>query len=187
VPAGQQACGQKKRQKLLDIKTAEAILAEPFDAEAEADREIEPCYIQKSDGTKAPMPGILSVFLTATTMDILGCSGIGSNKSPPMLFCSVSKEKILADIQFRGAIADLHAYKQSIVESECDPLHFHVNETDMYGDGNNMEVAISKAAADRWTAAESELERRRLRDDKIELRRLAKRSLPASKREVQVC
>jgi hypothetical protein len=177
---------QKKRQKLLDIDTAEAILAEPFDAELEADREIELCYIQNADGTKSPMPGVISAFLTATTMDILGCSGLGSNKSPPLLFCSVSKDAILADIQFRGAISDLHAFRQAIIESDCDTLVFHMNETDMFGDGNNVEVAVAKSAADRWTAIDSELERRHIRDERIELRKLAKRSLPASKREIQV-
>ena len=172
----------RKRPQLLDLETAEAILAEPFDEAAEADRLLPLTFTLAADGTKAPCAGVLSVFLTATTVDILACRA-----EPPETTRAVSKDKILGDIQFRGAIADLYADKAAIVASDLDALPFRANDTDVFGDGNNFEVAVTATAAERWAAAAAELERRKARDARIELRKLAKRSLPAGRLAIKVC
>ena len=52
----------------------------------------------------------------------------------------VSKEKLLKDMQFRGAISDFHPIKEHIVSADYDPLLLRSNTDDLYGDGNNFEV-----------------------------------------------
>lgn len=56
----------------------------------------------------------------------------------PMTY--VSKEKLLKDMQFRGAISDFHPIKEHIVNADYDPLLLRSNNDDLYGDGNNYEV-----------------------------------------------
>ena len=48
----------------MDADTARAILAEPWDDTDDADVELPPLYIENEDGSKSPLPGVLSVFLT---------------------------------------------------------------------------------------------------------------------------
>lgn len=52
----------------------------------------------------------------------------------------VIKEKLVKDMQFRGAISDFHPIKEHIMKSDYDPLLLRTNEDDLYGDGNNFEV-----------------------------------------------
>lgn len=52
----------------------------------------------------------------------------------------VSKEKLVKDMQFRGAISDFHPIKEHILKADYDPLLLRSNEDDLYGDGNNFEV-----------------------------------------------
>lgn len=54
----------------------------------------------------------------------------------------VPKEKLLGDIQFRGAISDFHAIKPQIADADYDPLLIRYNDNDIYGDGNNFEVEM---------------------------------------------
>lgn len=54
----------------------------------------------------------------------------------------VSKEKLLKDMQFRGAISDFHPIKEHIVNADYDPLLLRSNNDDLYGDGNNFEVEV---------------------------------------------
>jgi hypothetical protein len=177
---------RSRKPKLLDVETAQAILAEPFDEEAEADRAVSDTFLRNDDGTKSSLPGVLSIFLTGSTLDILGCRHVGTTKDPPVLMFGLSKETILADIQFRGAISDFHAHKQEISDADCDPVILRVNESDMYGDGNNFELALKQAAVNHWIASEEEIERRRTRDATIARRQLAQKSLPASKTQTKV-
>jgi hypothetical protein len=179
----QPVSGQKRGRKLdlLDADTARAILAEPFDEADETDRPIPDDFVTDDSGARAPLPGVLSVFLTGTTLDILGCSHLSASASPPDLVCTVTKDAILKDIQFRGAISDFHAHKQAIVDADCDPVVLRLNESDKYGDGNNVEVAVKAAAAEVWNAKQAELQRRQERDAILARRRLAEKSLPANK------
>lgn len=55
----------------------------------------------------------------------------------------VSKEKLVKDMQFRGAISDFHPIKEHIMKSDYDPLLLRTNEDDLYGDGNNFEVSFA--------------------------------------------
>ena len=52
----------------------------------------------------------------------------------------VAKEKLLHDIQFRGAISDFHPLKAKLTEVDYDPVMFRLNNDDLFGDGNNFEV-----------------------------------------------
>ena len=54
----------------------------------------------------------------------------------------VSKEKLMKDMQFRGAISDFHPIKEHIVKADYDPLLLRSNVDDLYGDGNNFEVCV---------------------------------------------
>ena len=79
----------------------------------------------------------------ATTAELVGISHLGRDKEGGKLIESVPKEKILHDIQFRGAISDFYVIKAKIIEADYDPLIIRVNEDDIYGDGNNYEVRRS--------------------------------------------
>lgn len=177
--------GRRKRE-VMDVKTAKAILAEPFDEAAEADRPIPALFKESPDGSAAPLDGIVSLFLTSTTLDLVKCSRVAGQGVAHGVVAAVSKDVILGDIQFRGAISDFYAYKAAIVEGDLDELLLRVNADDVYGDGNNFELVVSKAAADVSGHVAAELERRRLRDERIARRQLAERSLPMSARDLKV-
>jgi hypothetical protein len=66
---------------------------------------------------------------------------------------TVPREKLLADVQFQGAISDFHCVKDALKTADYDEVLLRVNDADMFGDGNNFEVAVTKAAADAWHAA----------------------------------
>jgi dynein intermediate chain 3, axonemal len=185
-PSAAQNSTHRRKAKFLDVETAQAILAEPFDEAAEADRAIPLPYITKPDGSRAPLDGVLSVFLTATTLQLLHIPHLADTAIAHMSTATLEKEKILGDIQFRGAISDFHAYKQAIVDGDAEPFVLRVNAADTYGDGNNFELAVSSAAIDVWEAGDLELERRKTRDERVALRTLAEKSLPPSAREIKV-
>ena len=72
-------------------------------------------------------------------MDIVALKELTEDlRTPQMKY--VPKEKILKDIQFRGAISDFHPIKDKIQAADYDPLLFRSNVDDVYGDGNNFEV-----------------------------------------------
>ncbi len=70
----------------------------------------------------------------------MGLSHLGKDKEDGKIMDYVSKEKILGDIQFRGAISDFYVAKTQVLEADYDPLLIRINEDDIYGDGNNFEV-----------------------------------------------
>jgi len=94
-----------------------------------------------------------------------------------------SKDVILKDIQFRGAISDLHAYKQKIQEANYNPLCFRINEDDIFGDGTNFQLALSRDVAKLWRNIEYEHARREqcLADEQRQVD--VARSQPRSKRQ----
>ena len=97
---------------------------------------------------------------TGGTLTIVGLDDMG----PGLRLKSVSKETLLADVQYRGAISDFTIIKNQIGKADCESLWVRYNEDDVYGDGNNFEVAVTKAAgeafemedAERAVAAEAE-------------------------------
>jgi hypothetical protein len=68
---------------------------------------------------------------------------------------AVPREKLLADIQFQGAISDFHCIKDALKAAEYDEVLLRVNDDDVFGDGNNFEVAVTQAAADAWRTADA--------------------------------
>lgn len=55
-----------------------------------------------------------------------------------------------------------------IIESDYDSLLIKINEDDIYGDGNNFELVLSKAASEVWSYIEDEAARRKkLLEDEI--------------------
>ena len=64
-----------------------------------------------------------------------------SSKAGAQISAAVPKEKILADIQFQGAISDFHPIKDSIKGADYDLIIIRLNEDDIYGDGNNYEAS----------------------------------------------
>lgn len=177
----------RKKVEVMDVQTAKAILAEPFDEEAERDRPIPALFKEHPDGSLAPLDGILSVFLTSTTLDLIKCSHLAGQDVAQGTAAPVSKEVIIGDIQFRGAISDFYAFKAAIIDGDLEELLLRVNANDVYGDGNNFELVVSKAASDVSGKVTEELERRKLRDERIARRALAERSLPLSARDLKVC
>ena len=69
---------------------------------------------------------------------------------PELLLKRVQREKVMGDIQFRGAISDFTVIKKQIAEADYDDLLVRYNEDDIYGDGNNFEIACTKAIAEQW-------------------------------------
>lgn len=176
----------RKKVEVMDIQTAKAVLAEPFDEEAEADRPVPALFKQHPDGSVAPLDGILSIFLTSTTLELIKCSHVAGQEVAHGTVAPVSKEVIIGDVQFRGAISDFYAFKAAVVDGDLEELLLRVNATDMYGDGNNFELVVSKAASDVSGKVAEELERRKLRDERVARRALAERSLPLSARDLKV-
>jgi hypothetical protein len=49
-------------------------------------------------------------------------------------------------VQFQGAISDFHPIREAIKAADYDPLLIRLNDDDLYGDGNNFEVATTQVA-----------------------------------------
>lgn len=81
-----------------------------------------------------------------TTLKLVGIDDMG----PELLLKRVDKEVIVKDIQFRGAISDFSVAKKEITKADYDNLLVRYNEDDIYGDGNNFEVAVLQSVADAW-------------------------------------
>lgn len=75
---------------------------------------------------------------TGTTIQIVELSDMGEDKG--LTEKAISKETLMKDIQFRGAISDFYVIKQKIQDADMDPLIIRTNDHDTYGDGNNFEV-----------------------------------------------
>jgi hypothetical protein len=67
----------------------------------------------------------------------------------------VAREKLLADVQFQGAISDFHCIKDALKAADYDEVLLRVNDDDIFGDGNNFEVAVTQAAAEAWRSADA--------------------------------
>jgi hypothetical protein len=74
------------------------------------------------------------------TIDSFGLDVLGAN-SEHGITARVPKEKILADVQFQGAISDWHPIKPKVQAADYDPILVRLNDDDLYGDGNNYEVS----------------------------------------------
>jgi len=140
-------------------------------------------YVEGEEGKKMPLPGVETLFLTGTTVEILGLTHLGAQKEGGRVMDLIPKEKVLGDVQFRGAISDFHQYKAKILEADYDPLLIRVNEDDLYGDGNNFEVALRKAAADVWEGIDAEVARRKQLQRDEEIRAAIEKAKPKSKKK----
>lgn len=83
------------------------------------------------------------MLCSGTTLGLVGAAEALAGQTgaaAPMTY--VSKEKLLKDMQFRGAISDFHPIKEHIVSADYDPLLLRSNTDDLYGDGNNFEVKV---------------------------------------------
>lgn len=83
-----------------------------------------------------------STFLcSGTTLGLVGATeALAGQAGAAVPMTYVSREKLLKDMQFRGAISDFHPIKEHIVSADYDPLLLRSNNDDLYGDGNNFEV-----------------------------------------------
>ena len=194
----------------MSAEEAKRVLEEPWDEAAEADVELPPLCVTSEDGSRAPLPGVLSLFLTGAREGLSSQEVVSTSSAPsaawvltppprPDTTCNLldvavsggrtvtlSREAVLGDIQFRGAISDFHAARQAIADGGAESLVLRANDSDVYGDGNNYELAVSAAAVGTWSRAAAEMERRAARDARQERRRLAERCLPKSKRTHKV-
>lgn len=103
-------------------------------------------YVENEDGTKSPLNGVLSIFVTETTKKIVGIEDLGIDN--PMM--EIERSVILEDIRFRGVISDFDPLKKELNASKLEMLIVQHNEDDIYGDGNNLEVCVSEEAAKVW-------------------------------------
>lgn len=78
--------------------------------------------------------------VSGTTLGLVGVEEALNQTGIAVRMTYVSKEKLVKDMQFRGAISDFHPIKEQIMKSDYDPLLLRTNEDDLYGDGNNFEV-----------------------------------------------
>lgn len=100
-------------------------------------------FVLDGQGKPAPLPGVEPVFLTGTTVELLGLQPPpppDGGPAAPLLLITVPKEKLLGDIQFRGAISDFHALKGKIQGADYDALVVRYLPDDVYGEGCNYEV-----------------------------------------------
>uniref|UniRef100_A0A7S0R4E4 WD repeat-containing protein 63 n=1 Tax=Pyramimonas obovata TaxID=1411642 RepID=A0A7S0R4E4_9CHLO len=116
-------------------------------------------------GPMVPEPGVESIFLTGTTLKLVGIEDMGKN----LLMKHVETATLLHDIQFRGAISDFHPIKTKIQKCDYDPILVRYNEDDIYGDQNNFEIVLLKETADKWLAAEEEAKRRAAEEEAARL------------------
>lgn len=63
-------------------------------------------------------------------------------------FKKIPREVVEKDMQFRGAISDFHPIKAALQGADYDPLMLVINEDDYFKDGNNVMIAVKKAAVD---------------------------------------
>ena len=79
---------------------------------------------------------------TGTTLGLIAVEEAlaAQNAGAPMTY--VSREKLMKDMQFRGAISDFHPVKEHILKADYDPLLLRSNVDDLYGDGNNFEACV---------------------------------------------
>ena len=81
-----------------------------------------------------------------TTLKLVGIEDMG----PELLLKRVEKEVIVKDINFRGAISDFSSAKKEIAKADYENLLIRYNEDDIYGDGNNFELAVLESVAEQW-------------------------------------
>ncbi|GLC44506.1 hypothetical protein PLESTB_000065900 [Pleodorina starrii] len=139
-------------------------------------------FARNEEGKPIPLPGVESLFLTGTTIELVGLTGLG----PGHVQGELTREVLLGDIQFRGAISDFHALKAKIQAADYDPLLIRFNEDDVYGDGNNFEVALTRAAAEVWRGIGEEAARRAALLELEAAHAAAERAKPRSKRARKV-
>lgn len=106
------------------------------------------CLVARSDASHTP-----ATQTAGGTVEAMGLSGLGSKSG--QLVATVQRDKLLSDIQFQGAISDFHCIKDAVKAADYEELLLRINADDTYGDGNNYEVAVTKAAADAWLAADA--------------------------------
>ena len=143
-----------------DLAAQDAAAAE-VSQESPADAPLPLPYVVENEA-KRPLPGAQSVFLTGgdlmhfvfvpvaesdvlffsgTTLGLVGAAeALAGQTGAAVSMTYVSKEKLLKDMQFRGAISDFHPIKEHIVNADYDLLLLRSNDDDLYGDGNNFEV-----------------------------------------------
>lgn len=78
--------------------------------------------------------------LVGSTIEICGLQHLVETEGDETALAFVAKEKLLGDVQFRGAISDFHPIKAQLQKADYDPLLVKYNHDDRYGDGNNFEV-----------------------------------------------
>ncbi|GIL86238.1 hypothetical protein Vretimale_13768 [Volvox reticuliferus] len=137
---------------------------------------------RNEEGKPVPLHGVESLFLTGTTIELVGLSGLG----PDRVMGEVTKEVLLGDIQFRGAISDFHALKARIQAADYEPLLIRIIEDDLYGDGNNFEIALMREAGDLWRSISEEAARRAKLLELEAAHAAAERAKPRSKRARKV-
>ncbi len=104
-------------------------------------------YIENEDGSKSPLKGVLSIFVTETTKKIVNIDSIGPEK--PMM--KIAKSVVMEDIRFRGVLSDFEPVKKELEKSKLEEFILQHNEDDIYGDGNNLEVCTSEESAGLWS------------------------------------
>lgn len=92
-------------------------------------------------------------ILPGGTVEAMGLAGLNAKTS--QLIGVIPREKLLADIQFQGAISDFHPIKDALKAADYEDIIIRLNEDDLYGDGNNFEVATTQATAEAWRSADA--------------------------------
>lgn len=128
-----------------------------------------------------PLPGVESLFLTGTTVQMVGLDDMGAEKG--VMQKEIEKETIMKDVQFRGAISDFYVIKQKIQDSEMETLIIRTNEDDLYGDGNNFDLIVSGSVIDTIKFIHEETQRRELHAKIVKAKERAERMMPRSKRK----
>lgn len=130
----------------LEAAAAPAAGSAEDEGEAEPEAEPEPVFTLNEDelfgeGSANDVPaGYESLFLTAATLKIVE---IDESAAQQGMLVLVNRQKVLDDIQFRGAISDFTAAKKQIEKLDSEMMAMLYNPNDKFGDGNNWVLVLS--------------------------------------------
>lgn len=98
-----------------------------------------------------------AVLLAGSTLESLGLAQLSaaSPNGSRSVVLQVQLSALLADIQFQGAISDWHCLREELRACKLEALAVRSVLDDAYGDGSNVEVALSSEAEAAWAAADA--------------------------------
>ena len=96
-----------------------------------------------------PPPGVCSLYVSGTTLGIVGAEGMDEKN----YYKFIPKQVLLDDMKHRGAISDFKDFQEHIAGGNADEILLVYNATDAYGDENNYAIFTTTEAIEAGQAA----------------------------------